>query len=137
MLTHFVLLFAAFGKTWLCTRELTILLRVALRDVKRYMKEEASISRMPFHRLVRDTTRRLYPEKPFRFALSTLLAIQEACEAHISHIQDASCDLKIHRSSVSYLSWVCPSCRARYCVDDPLLTTDRQKSPVQAVTLIY
>lgn len=73
---------------------------VALREIKRYQKStEPLIRKLPFSRLVREIAQDIKTD--LRFQESALLALQEACEAHIVGVFEDTNMCAIHAKRVT------------------------------------
>ena len=57
---------------------------VALREIRRFQKNtDVVIRKLPFQRLVREITQKLFYDKEYRFQSLSMLALQEASEAYL------------------------------------------------------
>ena len=57
---------------------------VALREIRRFQKNtDVVIRKLPFQRLVREITQKLFYGKEYRFQSLSMLALQEASEAYL------------------------------------------------------
>ena len=75
---------------------------VALREIRRYQKgTELLIRKMPFQRLVREIAQDF--KSDLRFASSAVLALQEASEAYLVGIMEASNLCAIHAKRVTIM----------------------------------
>ena len=77
---------------------------VALRQIRRYQKStELLIRKLPFQRLVREVVRVNCNLQDFRIQSTALLALQEACEAHLVHMFEMANDIAIHAKRVTVM----------------------------------
>ena len=75
---------------------------VALREIRRYQKStELLIRKIPFQRLVREIVTTLFPNEPYRFQSTALLALQEASEDYLVRMFSQVNDLAIHGKRVT------------------------------------
>ena len=73
---------------------------VALREIRRYQKStELLIRRMPFARLVREIAQDVKTD--LRFQASSILALQEASEAHLVHVFERANLCALHGNRVT------------------------------------
>lgn len=76
---------------------------VALREIKRYQKTtDLLIRRLPFQRLVRETTSDIKPG--LRFQTAALAALQEACEAYLIALFEDTNLCAIHAKRVTIMT---------------------------------
>lgn len=73
---------------------------VALREIKRYQKStELLIRKLPFSRLVREIAQDVKTD--LRFQESAILALQEACEAHLVGVFENTNLCAIHAKRIT------------------------------------
>ena len=75
---------------------------VALREIRKYQKStELLLRKLPFQRLVREVAQEIKLE--LRFQSSSLLALQEACEAHLIGLFEDSQLCAVHAKRVTIM----------------------------------
>lgn len=75
---------------------------VALREIRKYQKStELLIRKLPFQRLVKEIAHTMMPDS--RFQASSLLALQEACEAYLVGLFEDTNQCAIHARRVTIM----------------------------------
>jgi histone H3 len=75
---------------------------VALREIRRYQKSsDLLIRKLPFSRLVREIAQDFKGD--LRFQSASVLALQEACEAYLTHLFEDTNSSAIHAKRVTIM----------------------------------
>ena len=77
---------------------------VALREIRKYQKNaDLLIPRLPFQKLVRYLTDKLFPHQNFRFNGNTFLALQESAEAYLTTLFEDANLCAIHAKRITIM----------------------------------
>lgn len=78
---------------------------VALREIRKYQRTvDPLIRRLPFQRLVREISQKLFPEDAYRFQSAALGAVQEAAESYLTGLFEDTNLCAIHAKRVTIMT---------------------------------